>query len=158
MIRLFLSALLTVAPILTKADVTASAIQWPEPVKALVQDAQAECGAIMGGNLEISADAVDPVPMGDTLLWVVDTFHMRCSTLPSLFCGTGGCSLHLVAGDHQSQHLSKGWQFVEMGPLSVILLQIHGSECGGTNLIPCVEALAWDDTTGTFTTLRPPLD
>ena len=40
--------------------------------------------------------------------------------------------------------LNQGWDVVTFGRNRVLLMDVHGSRCGGINPTPCVEALAWD--------------
>lgn len=148
-----LCLLLSPLPAVTPAFAEA----WPVPVTAVIDTARAECAAFEGGTLAVGAQAVQQVDLtGDGAAnWVVDTHGLDCSSAASLYCGTGGCALDLIVDGTVTETLSKGWRVLEMGPLRVVLLQVHGSDCGGTNLTPCVEARVWDAVEGRFTSLRP---
>jgi hypothetical protein len=87
---------------------------------------------------------------------VVEEAKFSCSTMASLYCGTGGCMTHLVVGDQVYSRLAKGWKAVEWAGDTIILLALHGSECGGTNLRRCYEAIAWSE--GGFKSVRTPPD
>ena len=73
----------------------------------------------------------------------LDEFRLGCSTAASLFCGTGGCTTTFKVGDSVMTLLNKGWDLALMNTGPVLLAQIHGSDCGGTNLNRCVVALTW---------------
>lgn len=137
---------------------SAFAEDYPEPVARSLDRATTECAGFENGTVTVEAEAIQRIDLtgnGDDD-WVVDTHHMQCSSAASMFCGTGGCAVDFIVGDTVLDALSKGWEIVPFGQLRVLLLQIHGSECGGTNLNPCVEALVWDPGKTAFSTLREP--
>ena len=105
-----------------------------------------ECSAFESGVLSLEEGAIQQADLnGDGEDdWVLDEFFFRCSTAASLFCGTGGCGVNFQIGDVLTSRLAKGWDVHAMPPLSLVLLQVHGANCGGTNINPCVEAMAWD--------------
>lgn len=86
---------------------------------------------------------------------VVDTRDLACSSAASLYCGTGGCTVVLVAGEIMHRMLVKDWRVIDWHDRPVVLAALHGSACGGSNLRYCVEALTWDD--GGFHSVRPPI-
>ncbi|WP_420402744.1 hypothetical protein [Nisaea sp.] len=115
---------------------------------AVVEAVQAECAAIDGGLLTLEADAIQRLDLtGDGRPdEVIDGRDLSCSSSRTLFCGgTGGCRLFLVVGESVTEEMSKGWKLVRLGHLPVLLLQVHGSRCGGTNLRSCVKALVWSE-------------
>lgn len=115
-----------------------------------------ECAAFESGVLTVPDDAIQQTDLtGDGRGWVLDYGKVDCSSMASLSCGTGGCGLALVVDDHVTERLTKGWQVVDMPPYRVVLTQVHGSLCGGTNLTPCFEALVWDEAVSGFSTLTP---
>lgn len=129
----------------------------PLPLAAALETARAECASFDGGSLDIGYAAVSrPDLTGDgTPDWALDESQLACSSAASLFCGTGGCMVTFVVGDTATERLTKGWQVVEFGPWHVVLLQVHGSLCGGINPTPCVEALVWDSDAQRFSTPVP---
>jgi hypothetical protein len=128
---------------------------WPAPVSAKIDEARAECAAFENGVLEVAWGSVTRTDLsGDGQIdHVLDLGTLNCSSMASLYCGTGGCSVLFVVGDVVTERLSKGWSVERLGPMTVVLNQIHGSDCGGTNLNPCVEAMVWDRTEARFFTL-----
>ena len=120
--------------------------ELPPDLQAIVGQRTVECNAFEGGELQLEDGAIQRVDLnGDSEEdWVLDEFFFRCSTAASLFCGTGGCGVNFQIGDAMTSRLAKGWDVLSMPPFSLVLLQVHGSNCGGTNVNPCVDALAWD--------------
>ena len=118
----------------------------PAELQAIIGQRTVECSSFEDGVLSLKDGAVQRIDLnGDGEDdWVLDEFFFNCSTAASLFCGTGGCGVNFQIGDVLTSRLAKGWDVHSMPPLSLVLLQVHGSNCGGTNVNPCVEALAWD--------------
>lgn len=115
---------------------------------AVIKGVQEECAALDGGVLTLQPDAIQRLDLtGDGLPdEVVDGQDLSCSSSHTLFCGgTGGCRLFLIVGDHVTEEMTKGWELIRFGDLPVLLLQVHGSFCGGTNLRRCVKALVWSE-------------
>ena len=125
----------------------------PQAVTDALDLAAEDCADFENGTLsgqEMAAYSIDLT--GDGRGWVVDTGRLSCSSAASMFCGgTGGCPVTFVVGDSATEVLTKGWTLADFPPLRVILMQIHGSECGGTNLTPCVSAMVWDEGSQRFT-------
>ncbi len=87
---------------------------------------------------------------------VVEEAKFSCSSAASLYCGTGGCMIHIIVGDQVYSRLAKGWKPVEWAGDAIILLELHGTECGGTNLRRCYEAITWSE--GGFRSVRAPVE
>ena len=124
-----------------------------EPLDRIIAEARSDC-ASLDGEFSLLGEAVVEIDLtGDnepeTLL---DASRFSCSTSASLFCGTGGCSISVLVDGQTYQWLSRGWKVVEWEPHIVLLLDRHGSDCGGNNMRSCVEALTW--TEGGFSTVR----
>lgn len=124
-----------------------------EPPDRIIAEARSDC-ASLDGEFSLLGEAVVEIDLtGDnkpeTLL---DASRFSCSTSASLFCGTGGCSISVLVDGQTYQWLSRGWKVVEWEPHIVLLLDRHGSDCGGNNMRSCVEALTW--TEGGFSTVR----
>jgi hypothetical protein len=115
---------------------------------------RAACAGFEGGTFSLAPDAVartdlDGDGAADT---VIDEQGFRCSTAAALYCGTGGCRVHFLVGDSVQSRLAKGWTVTDWAGDRIVLLQVHGTECGGTNLRRCYEALVWSE--GAFRSLR----
>ena len=137
---------------------SAAPAETPDAISALLAEAQQACAAFEDGVLTIGAKAIQrpDLDADGAPDWVLDTGQLQCSSMASLYCGTGGCTHVFVVGGHSLDRLAKGWGVVDLPPLRVLLLQVHGADCGGTNLRRCVEALTID--ADGFQTVRPPRD
>jgi hypothetical protein len=76
--------------------------------------------------------------------WVLDESAYACSTAVSMFCSTGGCVSHFLVGDFVASFRNQGWTVLTFGRDRVLLTDVHGTDCGGTNPTPCFVARAWD--------------
>jgi hypothetical protein len=72
---------------------------------------------------------------------IIDESKFTCSTAASLYCGTGGCMLHLIVDKKDYKHLTKEWTIADLGTTKVLILGVHWSECSYKS--PCVKAVVW---------------
>ncbi|MGD8703661.1 MAG: hypothetical protein PVH26_14590 [Desulfosarcina sp.] len=75
---------------------------------------------------------------------IVDASQFSCSTVASLWGGTGGTYLWMIVDGKTYEFLAHKWQVVDVDGQKVILLAVHSSECSDT-IGPCYRALVWDD-------------
>ena len=150
----FLVAVLLIA---LAAAIQASA-DLPAPLAERIDAARQSCAHYREGDFDLDRAAVRRVDLdGDGEAdWSVDEFAFRCSSAASLFCNTGGCLTHfLVAGKVQSFR-NQGWETVNFGRYRVLLLDRHGSDCGGANPTPCISAHVWDADTDRWRSVAEP--
>ena len=134
-----------------------AAQEAPTALTDALDTAAAECAAFEGGVLTVPDDAPREVYLGGgDGGWVLDFADLSCSSMASFGCGTGGCRVLFAVGDHVTERFAAGWTVVAFGVRPVVLLDVHGSRCGGANPTPCVEALVWDGERGAFSTLAKP--
>lgn len=86
----------------------------------------------------------------DTL---VDEGLFTCTTAASLYGGSGGSMIHILANDTQSSHLVQGYETTTWAGSLIVLLAMHGSNCNATGVLPCFEALTWGE--NSFLSVRP---
>lgn len=124
-------------------------------VDDVLAEAAAECTALDGGTFAPN-DAVAMLDVtGDGLPdTVIDWGKFGCEKAASAFSGTGGAPLTVLVGDQRFDKRSKGWLVVPTPPGPVLLMQVHGTECGGIGADPCFEAAIWNGER--FMTLRQP--
>lgn len=85
---------------------------------------------------------------------VVDENFFKCSTSASLFNGgTGGSMVHFIVDGAEQSFLVKDWDTANWEGATLILLALHGGECGGAGVDPCFEALTWG--ANSFVSVRP---
>ena len=119
----------------------------PEPTLKIIKQAQAECAGWENGVLEMKPGTLSQVELtgDDTPEEIIDSSQFHCSSAASLYCGTGGCSIWVVAEGKATNLLVKDWQVIDHFGTPVLLSRIHGSECGGDNTRLCMRAYVWSD-------------
>lgn len=113
----------------------------------IIDDARKDCQSFENGVLEVSADAISLVDLTGNGVpdEVVDASHFSCSSAASLFCGTGGCAVSVVAEGVVGDYLAKGWRVTDWDGQPILLLAVHGSLCGGANPRRCIQAVIWSE-------------
>ena len=142
--RLALAALLAALPGLAGAD----------PVETILAAAAADCasfenGAFSAGEAVIEADLDGAEPL-DRL---VDTSRFTCSSAASMYCGSGGCTLHAVIGDESWSFQAEGWRMTDWDGRPILLIARDGGWCGGAGSQICFEAVSWS--AGMMMTVMP---
>lgn len=114
----------------------------------LLEEAAATCAEFEDGVFE-PADAVTPIELtsqfGSVAAEIVDESKFQCSSAASMYCGSGGCALHLVADGTVSTWQATGWRMLDWGPDSILLIGRDGGWCGGSGAEVCYEAIVWSD-------------
>ncbi|WP_380053873.1 hypothetical protein ACFE33_12300 [Falsihalocynthiibacter sp. SS001] len=120
--------------------------ELPSPLLEKVEAAQKECSEFENGEFSLEFGAVNRVDLDGDIQrdWVLDEAGFTCSSAASLYCGTGGCTSHFLVEDTVSSLLNQGWDMANIGPYRVLLADVHGSQCQGTNPTPCVVSSVWD--------------
>jgi hypothetical protein len=113
-------------------------------VDDLLAEAKADCASFENGVLTVPPEAVVQVELtGEgTPETLFDWGKLQCSTMASAWGGSGGSMLSVLAGGLRWDFLAHGWQVVDLGG-PVLLLAVHGSECGGSGAQRCVDAQVW---------------
>ena len=119
---------------------------WAAPVTVddLIAEARADCASFDKGELTVGPALQTPVELtGDaTLETVVDWSQFACSTLAAPYGGTGGNLISVLIAGQRFDFMELGWTVARLdGP--VLLLSLHGAECGATGSDRCAEALVW---------------
>lgn len=125
------------------------------PVDDILAEAEKDCASFENGLLTVGPGAVTEAELtGEgTPETVVDWSAFQCSTMASAWGGTGGSLLTVVAGGVRHDFLTLGWTVADLGG-PVLVLALHGSECGGSGVDRCAEALVWSG--GRFLSVRSP--
>jgi hypothetical protein len=132
----------------------------PLPLAEKVEAARQACMGFERGEFTLEWGAVTRVDLDGDMRgdWVLDESSFACSSAVSLYCGTGGCNSHFLVGDELTTFLNQGWAMVTFGRHRILLLDLHGSDCGGINPTPCVDARAWDAESSTWRSVKPPVE
>ncbi len=128
-----------------------------DPVHDILAAAEADCAALGDGVftaddavIEVDLDGADP---SDRL---VDTSRFSCSSAASLYCGSGGCTLHAVIGGQRWSFQAEGWRMIDWDGVPVLLIARDGGWCGGAGAQLCFEAVNWS--AGRMMTVMPRTD
>jgi hypothetical protein len=119
----------------------------PTPTAAgLVERAKSECASFEGGKFHATDQAITLHDFtGDgTPEELVDASRFSCSTSASMWGGSGGTFLWILADGEEYEFLAHKWRVVDVDGQNVLLLAVHSSECGDT-VGPCYRALVWSD-------------
>ena len=129
----------------------------PKTLAEKVEVAQKACADFENGEFVLEWGAVSRVDLDGDLRpdWVLNDSAFACSSAVSLYCGTGGCESHFLVGDTVTSLQTLGWDVVTFGRDRVLLMDVHGSRCGGINPTPCVEALTWDQEAKAWRSVQP---
>ena len=126
-----------------------------DPVADVLQRAQDACAEFENGEFRLAEGAVTKLDLtGDGAPeTIVDESKYECSSAASLYCGTGGCMLHVEARGELSSWQATGWKAIEWGPTKILLIGRDGGWCGGAGSEVCFEAVNWS--AGRFLTVGP---
>ena len=129
----------------------------PNPLVEKVETAKKACADFENGEFALEWGAVSRVDLDGDLRpdWALDNSAFACSSAASLYCGTGGCESHFLVGDTVTSLLNQGWDVLTFGRNRVLLMDVHGSRCGGINPTPCVESLVWDQEAKAWRSVQP---
>lgn len=129
-----------------------AAQELPGGLAQKLAEAEKACNDFENGEFSPGWGAVRRVDLdGDLDMdWVLDEVRFACSSAASLYCGTGGCMSHFSIDENVHSMLNQGWEAVTLGPMRVVLADVHGSQCGGINPTPCVTASTWDPEEGVW--------
>ncbi|MCP1335278.1 hypothetical protein [Futiania mangrovi] len=126
-----------------------------DPVDAILAAARSDCAAFENGvfhanDAVVEAD-LDGAAPADRL---VDSSRFTCTSARSLYCGSGGCTLHAVIGERSWSFQAEGWRTIAWGERPILLVARDGGWCGGAGSQLCFEAVVWSH--GEMLTVMPP--
>lgn len=101
-------------------------------VKAVIAAARKDCEGFEKGRFSMSNKAITRHELtGDqSPETVIDAGEFSCSSAASLYGGTGGSSLWVVANGKAHPFLARRWGVVSIDGQNVLMTAIHPSECG----------------------------
>ena len=139
--RMLISIVLAIMflPSMTLANEASSAAK-------IVQNAKQECNDIDNGEFHSTEKAITSYDItGDGQMEeVVDAAQFSCSTALTLWGGSGGTFLWVVAPDKTYEFLAHRWKVVDVDGQKVLLLAVHSSQCSD-DIGPCYRAFVWQD-------------
>ena len=148
-VRTLAVALIAVGQALPTPAIASDISDLPALLRGKVERAQQACSDFENGQFALEWGAVTRVDLDGDMRpdWVLNEAFFACSSAVSIYCGTGGCMSHFLVGDVLSSLLNQRWDVVDLGPHHVLLAEVHGAQCSGTNPTPCVTASTWDNET-----------
>lgn len=142
--RFALAALLAALPGIAAAD----------PVEAILSAAAADCASFENGEfsqreavVEADLDGTEPLDR------LIDASRFTCTSAASMYCGSGGCTLHAVIGGESWSFQSEGWRMTDWNGRPILLIARDGGWCGGAGSQVCFEAVSWS--AGMMMTVMP---
>ena len=112
-------------------------------INSITSNAKIDCG----DSFELSEAAVNLTDLdldGNIDLGILDESGYSCPEFgASYYCGSGGCSIHLITVDDYLKGLAQGWEIVttNLGK-SLILMSLHGSACDEPGFLTCYKVLS----------------
>lgn len=75
---------------------------------------------------------------------LIDAAQFSCSTAATLWGGSGGTYLWVVAPDKTYEFLAHKWRVIDVDGQSVLLLAVHSYQCSD-KVGPCYRAYVWQN-------------
>jgi hypothetical protein len=122
-----------------------------ETASRIIETARNAC-ALEKGQFKAAQEATTNVDLNadGKVDEIIDEGKFSCSTASSLYCGTGGCMLHLIVDNRDYSLLTQTWTQAELGNAKILIAAVHWSECHYKS--PCIRAVVWRD--GKFRPLK----
>jgi hypothetical protein len=125
-----------------------SAMAVSPEAQRLIDRAATDCQAFENGEFD-QGDAVTEIELrsqfGTVNAEIVDESQYACSSVASLYCGTGGCMINLVVNGETMAWQTTGWRLIDWGLDRMLLVGRDGGWCGGAGAEVCYEALLWSN-------------
>jgi hypothetical protein len=139
---LILLATLAAPGLAWSADISDLPTQFQEKIEL----ARKACSEVNNGEFALEWGSVERIDLDGDLRpdWVLNEASFACSSVPSLYCGTGGCVSHFLVRETIGSLQNQGWKVADMGGHRILVAKVHGSQCGSIGPSPCVTASIWD--------------
>ena len=106
----------------------------------------AEGSASCKGDFTLDDDAVQRFDFnsdGEFDLVVLDESGFSCEDSASMYCGTAGCTVHLITAVDYSSGYVRNWELVRTETdQPVIFFSLHGMSCGEAGTVPCYDVIS----------------
>ena len=81
---------------------------------------------------------------GNIDLGILDESGSSCPEFgASYYCGSGGCSIHLITTDDYKRGLVQGWEIITtQSGERLVLMSLHGSACNEVGFITCYKVIS----------------
>lgn len=130
-----------------------------EAADKIISDARSSCeelaqsSADTQGTFEFDSTLISHIDLtGDGKAEeIIDSGDFQCS-VGGLYCGSGGCNISIIAEGKITEFLAKNWTVKTWNGHPILLLAVHGMECGGAGVVGCLRAVVWSH--GDFQSVR----
>ena len=121
--------------LLAASPATAEAIPIETKVELLIDEGAKWCE----GDFTLTSEAIRVIELDEAgeSLTVLDEAGFQCSTMFSIYCGSGGCKVHFLLKADSLSIQVQGWEYSD----GKILLGLHGSTCGQVGAEPCYKTV-----------------
>jgi len=105
-------------------------------INSIISNAEKNCGDSFTAEAAVTLDLdLD----GNTDLGILDESGFSCPKYGvSHYCGSAGCSVHLITADHHIYGHSQGWEIITTKwGTRVVLMHLHGSACDEVGSTSC---------------------
>ena len=91
------------------------------------------------GDFSLASETIRVIELDEVgeSLTVLDEAGFQCSTMASVYCGSGGCKVHFLLKADSLSIQVQGWEYSD----GKILLGLHGSTCGQVGAEPCYKTV-----------------
>ena len=122
--------------------------------ETIISKAREACESYENGTFN-QGKAVSKIDLTDdgVLDTVIDESQFQCSSAKSLYCGSGGCTLHTIVDDDVWSFQAEGWRMMDWDGRPILLIARDGGWCGGAGAQVCYEAVVWSH--GKMLTVMP---
>lgn len=112
-------------------------------INSIISNAKTDCR----DSFELGEAAVKLIDLdldGDIDLGVIDESGYSCPEFgASYYCGSGGCSIHLITANDYLQGHAQGWEIITTQfRKKQILMSLHGSACNEPGFLICHKLLS----------------
>jgi len=120
----------------------------------IISKARLACESYENGVFD-QGKAVSKIDLTDDgiLDTVIDESDFDCSSAKSLYCGSGGCTLHAIVDDEVWSFQAEGWRMIDWEGRPILLIARDSGWCGGAAAQVCYDAVVWSH--GKMLTVMP---
>ncbi len=133
-----------------------TALQASELSNQLIREARQSCAAYENGELGYQPGTIKVIDLNRDGIddEIVDESTYTCSSSRSLYCDAGGCDIKVIVNGQIFTRRVRQWQIIDWDNDRMLLLALHGAECGASSDRGCYEAVTWNN--GAFRSVRKP--
>jgi hypothetical protein len=124
----------------------ASETKYPKEVQTVLDGVRGQCRDAGGDKVILGAGAVKKLDLtGEGNDYVVDLSEAECHGMGTLYCGSGGCDLIILAGKRGGSLVkvfderARSYEILPGQTPRTIRFNLHGMYCGLAGYAPCAK-------------------